>query len=136
MKSIIKKLGVKGKTEILLLNVPDEFDRDFHSLNDIEVYESLIQITKIDYALYFARDIDEIEKQFDALRIKLRDDATLWIAFPSDSEDINDVYDWKPLNRNCFEDVEDLTINKNWKAKRFRKLEYLHCNEITKEKQS
>ncbi|UNY98904.1 hypothetical protein MQE36_00775 [Zhouia spongiae] len=130
MKSIIKKLGIKGKSEILLLNVPDEFDRDFHTLEDIEVFESLIQITQIDYALYFAHDINEIERQFDTLRIKLKEDATLWIAFPKNSAEITKEYNWKPLNNNCFISVENLSINENWKAKRFRKLEYTKCKEI------
>lgn len=129
MKAILKKLNVKKEQEILLLNLPNEFDRDFHTLEGITITESLVQLTKTDYALLFITDENQLEKQFETLELKLKDDATLWVAYPSSSEALQRPQSWQALAAHCFEEVEAIHINKNWNAKRFRKLEYLHCAE-------
>lgn len=131
MKAILKKLNVKKEQEILLLNLPNEFDRNFHTLEGITITESLVQLTKTDYALLFITDENQLEKQFETLEIKLKDDATLWVAYPSSSKALKKAQSWQALAAHCFEEVEATQINKNWNAKRFRKLEYLHCTEKT-----
>lgn len=131
MKAILKKLNIKKEREILVLNLPDEFDRDFHTLEGITITESLVQLTKTGYALLFIADENQLEKQFETLELKLKDDATLWVAYPSASEALKQSHPWQPLAAHCFEEVEATQINKNWNAKRFRKLEYLHCAEKT-----
>jgi len=132
MKSILKKLNVTDQNEILVLNIPDDFDKDFHTIEGIEIYESLIQITKIEYALLFVLSAKELEDQIQTLNIKLKDDAILWVIHPIASESLGESYNWKPLTNLCFENVETKSILHEWRAVRFRKLEYLHCKETSK----
>ncbi|UOB16935.1 hypothetical protein [Abyssalbus ytuae] len=128
MKTVFEKLKLKDLKEIVILNEPEGFDKDLNSLQNIEIYESLVQVTKIEFALAFFTTIHEFEDQMQTLIPKLKDDALLWIAYPIDSSrtDLNDSYNWKPLSNKCFETTKSVIINDSWKAIRFRKLEYVH----------
>lgn len=126
MKTLFEKLKLSDQKEILILNEPEGFDKELLTLHNIEIYESLVQVTKVNFALVFVTSIQEVEDQMQTLLLKLKDDALLWIAFPTHTSatDITDGYDWKPLTGNCFEPTKSMVINENWKVIRFRKLEY------------
>lgn len=126
MKTIFEKLKLSDQKEILILNEPEGFDKELLTLHNIEVFESLVQVTKVDFALVFLTTVQEVEDQMQTLLLKLKDDALLWIAYPTHSSatDITDSYNWKPLTSNCFEPTKSKIINENWRAIRFRKLEY------------
>lgn len=126
MKTIFEKLKLTDQKEILVLNVPGDFDKNLNILNGVEIYESLIQVTKVNFALVFVTSISELESQMQTLLLKLKDDALLWIAYPTNpsTTDINKEYRWKPLTGKSYETTKSVLINDNWQAVRFRKLEY------------
>lgn len=136
MKSILKKLDIKNQSEILVLNLPDEFEKNFNELKGIEVYESLVQINKFSYGILFTNSVDNLSKQLDTLLPKIMDDAILWIAFPTEGSDfetnLHSCYHWDNMHRHCFEIVDEKIINNNWKAARFRKLEYTKWKELSR----
>ena len=130
MTNLFKKLKLENQKEILVLNEPKGFAKQLAQLVDIDVYESLIQVNKVEFALVFVTTIKEFEQQMLTLGPKLKDDVVLWVAHPRTisknySTDITNAYDWAPLTRNSYDSVESLTINKDWEALRFRKLEYI-----------
>ncbi|WP_247716573.1 hypothetical protein [Sinomicrobium weinanense] len=131
MTNLFKKLKLEKQKEILVLNEPKGFAKQLAKLVGIEVYESLVQVNKVEFALIFVTTIKEFEDQMLTLGPKLKDDVVLWIAHPRTisknyTTDITDAYNWAPLTRNSYDWVESLTINKDWEALRFRKLEYVH----------
>ncbi|SFU32569.1 hypothetical protein SAMN05216480_101746 [Pustulibacterium marinum] len=134
MKSILKKLNINNQTDILVLNLPSEFEKNFNEIADLEIYESLVQLNKFSYGILFTTSIKNLKKQMETVLPKILDDGILWIAFPtelSDFEtDIHSSYHWEHLRNNCLEIVEEKRINHNWKAKRFRKLEYAKWKEM------
>lgn len=127
MKTVFEKLKLTDQKEILILNEPEGFDKNLNELKNIEIYESLVQVTKVDFAVVFVTTVSELEDQMQTLLLKLKDDALLWIAYPTNllKTDINEKYNWKPLTNNCFETTKSVLINDEWQAIRFRKLEYL-----------
>ncbi|WP_268224248.1 hypothetical protein [Sinomicrobium oceani] len=134
MKNLFQKLKLENQKEILVLNEPKGFSKQLAELVDIEIYESLVQVNKVEFALVFVTTVKEFEKQMLTLGPKLKDDVVLWIAHPRTvsekyTTDITDHYDWGPLTRNAYDSVETLTINKDWEALRFRKFEYLRSTE-------
>ena len=136
MKTLFQKLKLEKQDAILVLNEPDGFSEELAALVDIEIYQSVIQINKIEFALIFVTTIEELENQLPTVLHKLKEDAILWIAYPRlGSErlhtDITDAYAWTPLNRNCFEEVKHLKVNDDWEAVRFRKLEYVKRDKAT-----
>jgi hypothetical protein len=127
MKTVFEKLKLTDQKEILVLNEPEGFDKNLEDLKNIEIYESLLQVTKVDFAIVFVTTINDVEDQMQTLLLKLKDDAILWLAYPTNSlkTDIDEKYNWKPLTSNCFETTKSVLINDDWQAIRFRKLEYL-----------
>lgn len=130
MTNLFKKLKLENQKEILVLNEPRGFTKQLAELVGIEVIESLVQVNKVEFALVFVTSIKEFEQQMLTLGPKLKDDVVLWIAHPRTisknyTTDITDAYNWGPLTRNSYDWVEDLIINKDWEALRFRKLEYV-----------
>ncbi len=130
MKTLFQKLKLEKQDAILVINEPEGFSEELAALVDIEIYESVIQISKIEFALIFVTTIEELENQLPTVMHKLKEDAILWIAHPRKRSeklytDITDAYAWTLLNRNCFEAVHRLKVNDDWEAVRFRKLEYL-----------
>lgn len=138
MKTLFQKLKLENQDAILVINEPEGFSEELASLVDIEIYQSLIQINKIEFALLFVTTIEELENQLPTLLHKLKEDAILWIAHPRKRSerlftDITDEYSWTTLNRNCFEAVKQLKVNDDWEAVRFRKLEYLKSDKAFKQ---
>lgn len=139
MHTLFQNLKLEKQKEILILNQPDGFAEELAALVDIEIYESLIQVNKTEFALIFVTTIEELESQLQTLLPKLKEDAILWIAHPRKKSlslftDITDLYHWKPLINNCYDEAGRIKVNADWEAIRFRKLEYMHC-EQTEDKQ-
>ncbi|GLB53225.1 hypothetical protein NBRC110019_22650 [Neptunitalea chrysea] len=136
MKSILKKLNVFFQTEILVLNLPSEFEKNFNKIKNVEIFESLVQLNKFSYGILFTKSIENLKNQLGTLLPKIEDDGELWVVFPTKTSgiqtDICTKYNWHLLRNNCFEIVDEKQINNNWKAKRFRKLEYTKWKELSK----
>ncbi|MEL4308009.1 hypothetical protein [Joostella sp. CR20] len=130
MKTLFEKLKLENQKEILILNEPDGFAEQLAELVDIEIYQSLIQVNKMEFALVFVSNIKELENQIHTLHPKLKDDVVLWVAHPRKKSeklqtDITNAYDWHPLIKHRYEPVKVLKINPDWEAVRFRRAEYL-----------
>ncbi|WP_224489179.1 hypothetical protein [Robertkochia flava] len=141
MKTLFQKLKLEKQDAILVINEPEGFSEELASLVDIEIYQSVVQISKIEFALIFVTTIAELENQLPTVLHKLKEDAILWIAHPRKRSerfetDITDAYTWTPLNRNCFEAVKNLKVNDDWEAVRFRKLEYVKRLKTTSSKKN
>ncbi|RAV27506.1 hypothetical protein [Sinomicrobium soli] len=129
MENLFKKLKLEDQKEILILNEPEGFSQQLAELTGIDIYESLVQVNKVEFALVFVTTIRDFEQQMLTLGPKLKDDVVLWVAHPRTisahfDTDITDAYDWGPLTRNAYDAVNTLTINEDWEAIRFRKTEY------------
>ncbi|MCM5661545.1 hypothetical protein [Galbibacter mesophilus] len=130
MKTLFEKLKLENQKEILILNEPEGFAEELASLVDIDIYQSLIQVNKMEFALIFVSTIKELEDQFHTLHPKLKDDVVLWVAHPRKiseklKTDITDDYDWHPLAKHRYERVKNIKINPDWEAVRFRREEYI-----------
>ncbi|WP_461532974.1 hypothetical protein [Sinomicrobium sp.] len=124
MKNLFKKLQLEDQKEILILNEPEGFSEQLAELTDIEIYESLVKLNKVEFALVFVTSIREFEQQMLTLGPKLKDGVVLWIAHPRTissrfNTDITDAYDWPPLTRNAYKVANTLTIDEDWEAIRF-----------------
>ncbi|MCF8715988.1 hypothetical protein JM658_14215 [Joostella atrarenae] len=129
MKTLFEKLKLEHQKEILIINEPDGFAEQLAALVDIEIYQSLIQVNKMEFALVFVSTIKELENQVHTLHPKLKGDVVLWVAHPRKKSetlttDITDDYDWHPLLNHRYEAVKNVKINNDWEAIRFRRSEY------------
>lgn len=130
MKTLFEKLKLENQKEILILNEPEGFTEKLAELVDFDIYQSLIQVNKMEFALLFVSTIREFEDQLQTLLPKLKDDVVLWIAHPRKKSenletDITNEYHWEPLVKKGYDHVKSLKIDSDWEALRFRRTEYI-----------
>ncbi|WP_417359222.1 hypothetical protein [Galbibacter sp.] len=130
MKTLFEKLKLEHQKEILIINEPEGFADKLAELVDIDIYQSLIQVNKMEFALLFVSYIQEFEDQLQTLLPKLKDDVILWVAHPRKKSknlptDITNDYRWDPLVKKGYDQVKGLKIDSDWEALRFRRSEYI-----------
>ncbi|TRZ41790.1 hypothetical protein [Robertkochia solimangrovi] len=130
MKTLLQKLKLENQNQILILNEPEGFGKELAALSDMEILYSSIKAGKVEFVLIFVTTIEELENQLLTVLHKLHEDAILWIAHPRKVSktlytDITNDYDWTPLIRKCYHLANHITVNDDWEAVRFRRLEYV-----------
>lgn len=113
-----------------MLNAPEGFEKNLEMPEGFVIEESLVRVSKVTFALVFVHTAYEIEEQMETLAPKLQGDAILWFACPKKPEK-NCVIDeflkedgWTALGNHRYERVRAVSLNDNWVATRFRKLEF------------
>jgi len=127
MSVLFKKLGIGKLDEIVILNEPEGFCTELDQLKGINIRESVIRTSEIDFALIFVTDPKQIENRIETVYPKLLGDAVLWFAYPSDASkrSIDITKDWKVLGDYNLTEIETLEINADWIGIHFKKTEFL-----------
>ena len=130
MKTLFEKLKLENQKEILIINEPEGFAEKLAKLVNIDIYQSLIQVNKMEFALLFVSSIKEFADQLQTLLPKLKDDVILWVAHPRKKSenlrtDITNEYQWDPLVKKGYDQIKRLKIDSDWEALRFRRAEYI-----------
>ena len=82
--SLVKKLGFKASSRVLLLGAPEGYLELLAPLPERVVFERSAS-PKTDIAHIFVTRREQLAKHLSALRQKLRPDATLWVSWPKKS---------------------------------------------------
>src|SRR5690606_15135696 len=130
MKTLFEKLKLENQKEILIINEPEGFAEKLAKLVNIDIYQSLIHVNKIEFALLFVSSITEFVDQLQTLLTNLKDDVILWVAHPRKKSenfrtDITIDYQWDPLVKKGYDQFKRLKIDSDWEALRFRRAEYI-----------
>ena len=127
MSALFKKLGIGDLEEILILNEPEGFCTELNQLKGVNIRESVIRTSEIDFALIFVTDPKQIENRIETVYPKLIGDAVLWFAYPSNAtkRSIDITKDWKVLGDYNLKEIETLAINEDWIGIHFKKTEFL-----------
>ena len=130
MSTIFKKLNLANQNPILVLNAPDTFDTELQQLVNVEVIRKSNRKKKADFGIAFAitqQDLDDLSQQ---LIESIPGDAVLWIAYPKGTSkqyrcEFNRDTGWTVLGKAGFEPVRQVSIDSDWTALRFRKVEFI-----------
>ncbi|PKV49949.1 hypothetical protein ATE84_1995 [Aquimarina sp. MAR_2010_214] len=131
MTTLFKKLQLPfSLDEILILNEPEGFCKDLDCLKGVNVKESLIQVSKVDFAIIFVTEKKQIENRIETVYPKLVGDAILWFAYPKKNSKkytslINRDYGWGVLGDYNLQPINQVSINTDWNALRFRKISFI-----------
>jgi hypothetical protein len=126
MKTVFQKLQLKYQNPILILNHPETFNKQISMLDDIKI-DVEIKSTNYDFILVFVVEELQVEKSIKDLISVLKEDATLWFAYPKKSSKkykatIFRDEGWKSLGNLGYEGVSLIAIDEDWSALRFRKI--------------
>lgn len=131
MNATIKKLQYKLQEEVLVAAPPAEFR---------EILAEWKKMAKVDtepakgkrysFALCFVKSAQEVKKVVNALVPALEPDAVSWMAYPKKTSkkyksDITRDNGWESLGHHGYEGVAMVSIDDDWSAFRFRKVEFI-----------
>lgn len=133
--NIFDRLNLGEEKNILLQGIPSTLEKYFTKLSFAKNVTPLLKTRKIDFALVFAVNYNQLNSILKDVIPALRKKGKLWIAFPKPTSKI--VSD---LNRDCsfeclissgFSKIDEVVIDHVWIAMRFcTETQNASCNEI------
>jgi hypothetical protein len=95
-----------------------------------ELVDSLDEVEKPQFALFFVTQLSEIEAIANTLEGRLEGDTILWFVYPKGTSkrykcNFNRDTGWAALGKLNLEPVRMVAVNEDWSALRFRRVEYI-----------
>ncbi|HHX79930.1 MAG TPA: hypothetical protein GX692_02580 [Acholeplasmataceae bacterium] len=92
--------------------------------------ETVANHDTIDFVLVFVKSGEEISQYSELILPKIKDDGIVWFAYPKKSSKkykvaISRDIGWETLGDYNFEPVRQISIDEDWSALRFRKVEFI-----------
>jgi hypothetical protein len=130
MSSTFEKMNLKDQKQIVVLNVPQSFERELNTLRDVEILRDLQDLNEIEFSLAFVTEQREVDTLGKAIARKAKGDAVVWFAYPKGTSRnyksvINRDRGWQVLGKMGFECVRSVAIDEDWSALRFRRVEFI-----------
>ena len=130
MGPLFEKLNLKDQPEVAILNAPLSFEPELSWLANRRVVRELGDVATVRFALAFAARRSELDSLAAALALRADGDAVLWFAYPKRSSrryraDFDRDNGWDLLGEAGFEPVRQVSIDEDWSALRFRRVEYV-----------
>lgn len=128
---LLNKLQYKPPVVVYALNHPPEFEAELSLMKaQSAVSTAWPDADDVSFVLIFVQSEKEIENTQDLVQKKMNGDAILWFAFPKKSSkkysvEISRDRGWDSLIRNGFVPVRAVSIDEDWTALRFRRIEYI-----------
>lgn len=129
MTKLFKKLNLKNQNKIVVLQHPPSFEKELNAVKDFTEVDTHLDST-VDFILAFVQTQKEIESISAQAAGKLEGDGILWFAYPKKSSkkysvEINRDSGWATLGQLGFEGVRAVSIDEDWSALRFRRVQYI-----------
>ena len=124
--SLIKKLGIKPKQRLIILNAPEGYTEQIGALlpADVELLTAPTSSDTFDVVLQFVHNTTEVEKDTPKAIEMVKLGGRLWLSYPKQSSkvptDINRDILWKIFPNNEWRPVTQISIDEIWSALRFR----------------
>jgi hypothetical protein len=131
-QTMFEKLQLEDEKNLLRQGLPSTIEKQFSKLSFSKNVTQLLKIRKVDFALVFALNSNQLQKIFAELCPALHDKTKLWIAFPKQASkivsDLNRSGSWDFLIDQGYETGEKVVLDYVWSAQRFTKAQV--CTEI------
>ncbi len=123
--SLVKKLGIKPKYQVLILNAPEGYRELLGTLpTDVELVMAPTPAGTFDVVHLFVRDKAEVERYTPAAIEAVKPGGLFWISYPKQSSkvttDLNRDVLWKVFPNSEWRPVTQISIDGVWSALRFR----------------
>ncbi|MBZ5856292.1 YdeI/OmpD-associated family protein [Flavihumibacter profundi] len=133
-QTLFEKLQYKEEKNLLIQGLPSSIEKQFSKLAFAKNVTPLLKSRRIDFALVFAINENQLNGILQDVLPALHDEAKLWIAYPKTTSKIV-----SNLNRDCswdmvvsagYEGVRQVALDSVWSALRFKRAEQI--KEITR----
>jgi hypothetical protein len=130
MSIFAKKLNLKEQRDLLVLNAPESFEPELAALENVVVHRDPDSVETVDFSLAFAITQIQVDTFADVIAHRTAGDAVVWFAYPKGSSkkykcEFNRDSGWERMGAHGFEPVRQVSIDEDWSALRFRRVEYI-----------
>jgi hypothetical protein len=128
-QTLFEKLQYKEEKNLLIQGLPSSIEKQFSKLAFAKNVTPLLKSRRIDFALVFAINENQLNGILEDVLPALHDEAKLWIAYPKTTSKIV-----SNLNRDCswnmvvsagYEGVRQVALDSVWSALRFKRAEQI-----------
>jgi hypothetical protein len=126
-QTLLEKLQLKDEKNLLIQGLPSAIEKQFVKLAFAKNLTPLLKSRKIDFALVFAVNEQQLGNIVREVLPALQPDGKFWVAYPKVGSKIA-----TSLNRNCswacitgygYEEVRQVPLDHVWTAIRFKKVD-------------
>jgi hypothetical protein len=131
MNALIKKLQYKLQEQVLIVNIPAEFREIIADWKKMaKVHTEPTEGAKYSFVLIFVKTQDEVKQAAKKYIPLLEPDAVSWLAYPKKTSkkyrsEITRDAGWEVLGEMGYEGVAMVSIDEDWSAFRFRKVDFI-----------
>lgn len=122
--SLVKKLLLKPKMQIGILNPPEGFAEALGELPEGAVQVAGAGPGALDAVLLFVKSLAEMQAEAEAAGKLVKYDGLFWVAYPKKTSkiktDINRDNGWEYMKRLGFAGVAMVAMDETWSAMRYR----------------
>jgi hypothetical protein len=126
-QTVFEKLEISNEKNFLIQGLPSSIEKQFIKLSYSKNVTPLLRIKKIDFALVFAINGNQLNGIMKDVIPILNKDGKLWVAYPKTASkiasDLNRDCNWEILSSNNFVSVCEVTLDHVWSALRFERTE-------------
>ena len=126
-QTVFEKLEISNEKNFLIQGLPSSIEKQFIKLSYSKNVTPLLRIKKIDFALVFAINGNQLNGIMKDVIPILNKDGKLWIAYPKTASkiasDLNRDCNWEILTSNHFVSVCEVTLDHVWSALRFERVD-------------
>lgn len=126
-QSLFEKLELQDEKNLLIQGLPSSIEKQFAKLSYAKNVTPLLKNKKVDFALVFAVNQNQLNNVLKEVFSALHDNSKLWVAYPKQTSkivsDLNRECSWDMLTENSFEGVSLVALDHVWSAMRFKKNE-------------
>ena len=136
--SLFESLELKDERTLLIQGLPSSIEKQFVKLSYAKNVTPLLKSKKIDFALLFAVNQNQLNNILREVFVALHPKSKLWVAYPKKTSkivsDLNRQCSWDLLVQSGFENTNQVSIDNVWDAICFKKSEHAELTLATKSK--
>ncbi len=126
-QNLLEKLQISNEKNFLIQGLPSSIEKQFIKLSYSKNVTPLLRIRKIDFALVFAINGNQLTGIMKEVIPNLSKEGKLWIAYPKTASkiasDLNRESNWEMLVKNNFCRNCEVTLDHVWSALEFKRTE-------------
>ncbi len=125
--SVVEKIELKDEKNLLIQGLPSTIEKQFAKLSFSKNVTPLLKIRKIDFALVFAVNHNQLKDILKDVVPALADGAKLWIAYPKLSSkivsDLSRDCNWDCIAAHGLESMRLIALDNVWCTAQFKKVD-------------
>jgi len=126
LQTMFEKLQLHEEKNLLIQGLPSSIEKQFTKLSFAKNVTPLLRSRKIDFALVFAVNQNQLSSIMQDVIPALHEEGKLWIAYPKAASkivsDLNRECSWTCIRNKGFESIHETCLDHVWGAIRFQRM--------------